>query len=82
MTPAGFDALARARGFRHVDRPIRRAHAGAVEFEATGLFAGHVLHDAAQPIEILRTIRNFDPCIARAVHVAGPGGTRLTVGMR
>jgi hydrogenase large subunit len=31
--------------------------------------AGHVLYDPAQPIEILRTIHSFDPCIACAVHV-------------
>lgn len=31
--------------------------------------AGHALHDPAQPIEILRTIHSFDPCIACAVHV-------------
>ncbi len=43
---------------------------------------GHLLHDAAQPIEILRTIHSFDPCIACAVHVAGTGGARLTVGVR
>jgi hydrogenase large subunit len=30
---------------------------------------GHQLHDPAQPIEILRTIHSFDPCIACAVHV-------------
>jgi hydrogenase large subunit len=30
---------------------------------------GHVLHDPKQPIEILRTIHSFDPCIACAVHV-------------
>jgi hydrogenase large subunit len=35
---------------------------------------GHRLHDPRQPIEILRTIHSFDPCIACAVHVAGPGG--------
>ncbi len=35
--------------------------------------AGHVLADPARPIEILRTIHSFDPCIACAVHVAGPG---------
>jgi hydrogenase large subunit len=34
--------------------------------------AGHKLHDGQQPIEILRTIHSFDPCIACAVHVAGP----------
>ncbi|HXZ51770.1 MAG TPA: nickel-dependent hydrogenase large subunit [Burkholderiales bacterium] len=27
-----------------------------------------------QPLEILRTIHSFDPCIACAVHVAGPDG--------
>jgi hydrogenase large subunit len=43
---------------------------------------GHVLHDANQPLEILRTIHSFDPCIACAVHVAGPGGERLTVRVR
>ncbi|HEY5763869.1 MAG TPA: nickel-dependent hydrogenase large subunit, partial [Rhodocyclaceae bacterium] len=40
--------------------------------------AGHRLHDAKQPIEILRTIHSFDPCIACAVHVAGPDGNELT----
>jgi hydrogenase large subunit len=35
--------------------------------------AGHLLHDPKQPVEILRTIHSFDPCIACAVHVAGPG---------
>ena len=34
---------------------------------------GHVLHDPKQPIEILRTIHSFDPCLACAVHVSGPG---------
>jgi len=43
---------------------------------------GHVLHDAAQPIEILRTIHSFDPCIACAVHVAGPGGERFSARIR
>jgi hydrogenase large subunit len=43
---------------------------------------GHRLHDPAQPIEILRTIHSFDPCIACAVHVAGPDGQRCTVRVR
>jgi hydrogenase large subunit len=38
---------------------------------------GHVLHDPAQPIEILRTIHSFDPCIACAVHVTDPHGAEL-----
>ena len=44
--------------------------------------AGHRLADPAQPIEILRTIHSFDPCIACAVHVAGPGGQRVSVRVR
>jgi hydrogenase large subunit len=38
---------------------------------------GHVLHDPNQPIEILRTIHSFDPCIACAVHVVNPAGEEL-----
>ena len=38
---------------------------------------GHKLHDAKQPIEILRTIHSFDPCIACAVHVTDPEGEEL-----
>ncbi|NEX17881.1 MAG: hydrogenase 2 large subunit [Halochromatium sp.] len=30
------------------------------------------LHDAHQPLEILRTIHSFDPCIACAVHLSDP----------
>jgi len=33
---------------------------------------GHRLHDTQQPLEILRTIHSFDPCIACAVHVSDP----------
>jgi hydrogenase large subunit len=38
---------------------------------------GHRLHDAKQPVEILRTIHSFDPCIACAVHVTDPDGEEL-----
>ncbi|WP_455219496.1 nickel-dependent hydrogenase large subunit [Kaarinaea lacus] len=38
---------------------------------------GHKLHDPKQPIEILRTIHSFDPCIACAVHVTNPDGEEL-----
>jgi len=38
---------------------------------------GHKLHDPKQPIEILRTIHSFDPCIACAVHVTDPKGDEL-----
>ncbi len=37
----------------------------------------HVLHDPQQPVEILRTIHSFDPCIACAVHVTDPQGEEL-----
>lgn len=38
---------------------------------------GHRLYDPKQPIEILRTIHSFDPCIACAVHVVDPDGEEL-----
>jgi hydrogenase large subunit len=38
---------------------------------------GTRLHDPKQPIEILRTIHSFDPCIACAVHVTDPEGAEL-----
>jgi hydrogenase large subunit len=37
----------------------------------------HSLHDPKQPLEILRTIHSFDPCIACAVHVTDPDGEEL-----
>jgi len=37
----------------------------------------HQLHDPTQPVEILRTIHSFDPCIACAVHVTDPDGEEL-----
>jgi hydrogenase large subunit len=39
--------------------------------------AGHQLYDPKQPVEILRTIHSFDPCIACAVHVTDPDGDEL-----
>ena len=33
---------------------------------------------ADQPLEILRTIHSFDPCLACATHVMSPDGRELT----
>jgi hydrogenase large subunit len=38
---------------------------------------GHTLAISAQPLEILRTIHSFDPCIGCAVHVTDPNGEEL-----
>jgi hydrogenase large subunit len=35
---------------------------------------GHELADPTQPLEILRTIHSFDPCLACAVHMVGEDG--------
>lgn len=37
----------------------------------------HTLHDPEQPVEILRTIHSFDPCIACAVHLTDPDGEEI-----
>jgi hydrogenase large subunit len=46
---------------------------GAYEAALKGL----VLADPKRPIEILRTIHSFDPCLACAVHVVGETGEEL-----
>ncbi len=51
-----------------------QGQAGAYE---AALEDNHQLHDVKQPIEILRTIHSFDPCIACAVHVTDPDGEEL-----
>jgi hydrogenase large subunit len=38
---------------------------------------GHSLADPQQPLEILRTIHSFDPCMGCAVHLADPDGESL-----
>ncbi|MBI4893566.1 MAG: nickel-dependent hydrogenase large subunit [Acidobacteria bacterium] len=38
---------------------------------------GTPMADPARPVELLRTIHSFDPCLACASHVFGPDGERL-----
>ena len=38
---------------------------------------GQTLYDPKQPLEILRTIHSFDPCLACAVHLVDPDGEEL-----
>jgi hydrogenase large subunit len=38
---------------------------------------GQSVKDPKQPLEILRTIHSFDPCLACAVHVLDPDGEEL-----
>jgi hydrogenase large subunit len=38
---------------------------------------GHRLADPAKPLEVLRTIHSFDPCIGCAVHIVDPDGQPL-----
>ena len=37
----------------------------------------HDLHDPEQPVEILRTVHSFDPCIACAVHLTNEDGEEM-----
>ncbi len=37
----------------------------------------HTLYDTKQPVEILRTIHSFDPCLACAVHLTDPDGNEI-----
>ena len=47
------------------------------------LLAGHRLAIPDQPLEVLRTIHSFDPCMSCAAHVFGPAGADVvTVKLR
>ncbi len=48
--------------------------AGAYE---AALQDDHELHDPQQPVEILRTIHSFDPCLACAVHLTDAEGEEM-----
>jgi hydrogenase large subunit len=50
-----------------------KGQAGAYE----AALKGHTLHDTKQPLEILRTIHSFDPCIACAVHLTDINGEEM-----
>lgn len=39
--------------------------------------AGTPVADAEQPLEVLRTIHSFDPCVACAVHAVDPAGREI-----
>ena len=39
---------------------------------------GTPMADSKRPVEILRTIHSFDPCLACATHVMGPDGVKLS----
>ncbi|MCB1875993.1 MAG: nickel-dependent hydrogenase large subunit, partial [Chromatiales bacterium] len=54
----------------------RDAEGYAGPYEAA-LQDNHDLHDPTKPLEILRTIHSFDPCIACAVHVTDPTGEEM-----
>ncbi len=54
----------------------RDANGQAGAYEAA-LEDRHSMVDPAKPLEILRTIHSFDPCIACAVHVTDPDGEEL-----
>ena len=34
---------------------------------------------AEEPLEILRTLHSFDPCLACATHIMGPDGAEMSV---
>ena len=52
----------------------RDAQGQAGAYEAA-LEDNHTMLDPDRPLEILRTIHSFDPCLACAVHVMDPDGT-------
>ena len=51
--------------------------AAGIEGPYEAALRGQSVQDPKQPLEILRTIHSFDPCLACAVHVVDPNGEEL-----
>lgn len=51
--------------------------ANGVEGPYERSLVGEKLADIAKPLEVLRTIHSFDPCIGCAVHIVDPDGKSL-----
>lgn len=51
--------------------------ANGVEGPYERALVGHTLVDVTKPVEVLRTIHSFDPCIGCAVHIADADGQPL-----
>ena len=54
----------------------RDEHGAMGPYEAS--LVGNPVASAVQPLEVLRTIHSFDPCIACAVHTIDPEGKEIT----
>ncbi|MGE5181322.1 MAG: nickel-dependent hydrogenase large subunit [Acidobacteriota bacterium] len=54
----------------------RDAHEAPGPYEAA--LVGTPVADPEQPVEILRTVHSFDPCMACGVHVVDPAGREVT----
>ncbi|MBV8674187.1 MAG: nickel-dependent hydrogenase large subunit, partial [Acidobacteriaceae bacterium] len=54
----------------------RDAHGNRGAYEAA--LQGTPIADASRPLEVLRTVHSFDPCLACAVHVVDAAGQRYS----
>ena len=65
------------RSYHRPGTPVRAMHRGQPGAYEAALQDEHTLADSSQPLEILRTIHSFDPCIACAVHLSDEDGEEL-----
>ena len=64
------------RGAFHLERVAARTARDSTGAYESALL-GTPMADPKRPVEILRTIHSFDPCLACASHVIGPNGEKL-----
>ena len=62
-------------------RDVTRNAAPRNEKDAPGAYeaclVGNPIADPEKPLEVLRTVHSFDPCIACAIHTLDPEGTPI-----
>ncbi|MCL2424360.1 MAG: nickel-dependent hydrogenase large subunit, partial [Micrococcales bacterium] len=71
--------LASGRDDASVAGPYEEALGGDSSLAALPWATAHPLADPTQPLEVMRTIHSFDPCMSCAVHVLDPDGNELGV---
>ncbi|MCL2466188.1 MAG: nickel-dependent hydrogenase large subunit [Micrococcales bacterium] len=71
--------LASGRDPNGVAGPYEEALGGDSALAAIPWATPHPLIDPEQPVEVMRTIHSFDPCMSCAVHLLDPDGNELGV---
>ena len=64
------------RGAVHLERRAPNQSDALGPYEAS--LVGNPVADPDKPLEVMRTVHSFDPCLACAIHLVDPKGQSIT----